>query len=232
MLVKHFETHKTQQQQHQVVQKQQQQIVQQIQTSAQLAQPTQIAVSQDLTTQKLLQDTIDEALRETGESGPKINFYSCHLCSLTFIQETYYKQHMEKHKRESSNKKGGSGSAATAAAGAASSVTTSTVSNTHSLIRTDQRNVANTPTTIIQTQPNTSISDNDLEIMFEKMHSDKAEIEGNANNADGVVITSHESSTGGYTFNITMANQDATSNNVDGENVRLHNFDLFLSFFS
>lgn len=216
MLVKHFETHKPQQQQQQVAQKQQ--IVQQIQTSTQLTQPTQIAVSQDLTTQKLLQDTIDEALRETGDSGPKINFYSCHLCSLTFIQETYYKQHMEKHKRESSNKKSG-GSAATAA-GAASSVTTSTVSNTHSLIRTDQRNVANTPTTIIQTQPNTSISDNDLEIMFEKMHSDKAEIEGNANNSDGVVITSHESSTGGYTFNITMANQqDATPNNIDVENV-------------
>lgn len=57
--------------------------------------------------------------------------------------------------------------------------------------------------------------------MFEKMHSDKAEIEGNANNADGVVITSHESSTGGYTFNITMANQqDATPNNIDVENVR------------
>ncbi|XP_031630969.1 uncharacterized protein LOC116345623 isoform X2 [Contarinia nasturtii] len=201
LLVKHFETHKTSQQ---VAQKQQ--IVSQIQTSTQLTQP--IAVSQDLTTQKLLQDTIDEALRETGDSGPKINFYSCHICSLTFIQETYYKQHMETHKRES-NKKVGTQAVA---------VTTSTVSNTHSLIRTDQR-VTNTPTTIIATQPNTSISDNDLEIMFEKMHSDKAEIEGNANNTDGVVITSHESSTGGYTFNITMANQqDATSNNVDVEN--------------
>lgn len=182
--------------------------MQQIQSSTQLTQPTQIAVSQDLTTQKLLQDTIDEALRETGDS-PKINFYSCHICSLTFIQDTYYKQHMEAHKRESNKK---TGTPATA-------VTTSTVSNTHSLIRTDQR-VANTPTTIIQTQPNTSISDNDLEIMFEKMHSDKAEIEGNANSTEGVVITSHESSTGGYTFNITMANQqDATTNNVDAENV-------------
>lgn len=204
LLVKHFETHKPQQQ---VAQKQ---IVSQIQTSTQLTQPTQIAVSQDLTTQKLLQDTIDEALRETGDSGPKINFYSCHICSLTFIQETYYKQHMETHKREN-NKKTGTQAVA---------VTTSTVSNTHSLIRTDQR-VANTPTTII-TQPNTSISDNDLEIMFEKMHSDKAEIEGNANNTEGVVITSHESSTGGYTFNITMANQqDATANNVDVDNVNI-----------
>lgn len=214
LLVKHFETHKTQQKV-----AQQQQIVSQIQTSTQLTQP--IAVSQDLTTQKLLQDTIDEALRETGDSGPKINFYSCQFCSLTFIQETYYKQHMETHNRES-NKKIGTQAVA---------VTTSTVSNTRSLIRTDQR-VANTPTTIIQTQPNTSISDNDLEIMFEKMHSDKAEIEGNANNTEGVVITSHESSTGGYTFNITMANQqEATSNNVDVENVRQSHVDhIFLSY--
>lgn len=199
--MKHFETHKPQQQ---VVQKQQ--IVSQIQ-SAQLAQPTQIAVSHDLTTQKLLQDTIDEALRESGESGPKINFYACEVCSLTFIQETYFKHHMETHQNENNKK----------IASTPSTVTTSTVSNTHSLIRADR--VANTPTTIIQTQPNTSISDNDLEIMFEKMHSDKAEIEGNANNAEGVVITSHESSTGGYTFNIKMANQDATVNNVDADNV-------------
>lgn len=172
-------------------------------------------MSQDLTTQKLLQDTIDEALRETGDSGPKINFYSCHICSLTFIQETYYKQHMDTHKRESSKKT------------SAATVAVTTVPNTHSLIRTDHR-VSNTPTTIIQTQPNTSISDNDLEIMFEKMHSDKAEIEGNANNTEGVVITSHESSTGGYTFNITMANQqDATANHVDAENVSI----FFIFFF-
>lgn len=191
----------------------------QIQTSTQLTQP--IVVSQDLTTQKLLQDTIDEALRETGsESGPKINFYSCHICSLTFIQESYYKQHMtDTHKREINKKTGPQ----------AVAVTTSTVSNTHSLIRTDQR-VANTPTTIMQTQTNASISDNDLEIMFEKMHSDKAEIEGNANNTEGVVITSHESSTGGYTFNITMANQqDANTNNVDAENVR-HDLQIQISF--
>lgn len=116
---------------------------------------------------------------------------------------------MDTHKRESSKKTG------------AATVAVTSVPNTHSLIRTDHR-VANTPTTIIQTQPNTSISDNDLEIMFEKMHSDKAEIEGNANNTEGVVITSHESSTGGYTFNITMANQqDATANHVDAENVSL-----------
>lgn len=208
-LMKHFEVHKQQggTQQHGP----QKQIVTQIQQQQQMQQ-TQI-VSQDLTTQKLLQDTIDEALRETGDSGPKINFYSCRPCSLTFIQETYYKQHMETHKRET-NKKLGTSTVAQ---------TTSTVSTSaHSLIRTDQR-VVSTPTSIIQTTPNTtSISDTDLEIMFEKMHSDKAEIEGNANSADGLVITSQESSSGGYTFNITMANQpDSATNNVELENVRI-----------
>lgn len=215
-LIKHFDTHKPQQQQTQIVQKQQG--VSPIQQQSQLAQQPQI-VSQDLTTQKLLQDTIEEALRES-DTGPKINFYSCHICSLTFIQETYYKQHMETHKRENSKKTGASAIATT---------TTSTTSNAHSLIRTDQR-VSSTPTTIIQTQTNPQISDNDLEIMFEKMHSDKAEIEGNANNAEGLVITSQESSTGGYTFNITMANQqDSQSNNVDLENVSILLFTGILS---
>lgn len=178
LLVKHFETHK-----------------QQAQPKQQIVQQQQI-VSQDLTTQKLLQETIDEALRDTGDSGPKIHFFSCHICSLTFIQETYYKQHMETHKRESKK-----GSVNTSVA-----TTPTSNSNAQSLIRQEVRTTG-TPTTIIQTQGNQSISDNDLEIMFEKMHSDKAEIEGNANANENLVITSQESSTGGYTFNITMPAQ-------------------------
>lgn len=199
LLIKHFDTHKPQQ-----AQVQQKQIVQQIQ------QPLQ-----DLTTQKLLQETIDEALRDTGDSGPKIHFFSCHICSLTFIQETYYKQHMETHKRESNKKD-------VTAVTTASTPTSS--SNARSLIRSDQR-IASTPTTIIQTnQTNTSISDSDLESMFEKMHSDKTEIDGNTNNAEGLVITSQESSTGGYTFNITMPTQHGLAdNNNELESVSLMN---------
>lgn len=166
------------------------------------AAQTQI-VTQDLSTQKLLQETIDEALRDTGDAGgPKINFYSCHICSLTFVQENYYKHHMETHK---SNKKAGTATA------------TSAASNANSLIRTDQRGI-NTQATIVQTQQNTNISDSDLEIMFEKMHSDKAEIESNTNNSENLVITSQESSTG-YTFNITVAGQEGSANNVDLEHV-------------
>lgn len=162
-------------------------------------------MSQDLTTQKLLQDTIDEALRESGDGRPHINFYSCHLCSLTFVQDNYYKNHMEEHKRKN-NKKPGTPTA------------TATVSNANSLIRSDQRST-NAQAAIVQTQQNTNMSDSDLEIMFEKMHSDKAEIEGNSNNSENLVITSQESSTG-YTFNITMGNQqEASANNIDMESV-------------
>lgn len=173
LLLKHFETHKSQQQ----------------------AQPKQLVqhtiVSQD--TQKLLQDSIDEVLRDSGDATPKIHFFSCQVCSLTFIQETYYKQHMETHKRDS--KKG--------AASVATTATHTSNSTVQSLIKQEVRTTG-TPTTIIQTQGNQSISDNDLEIMFEKMHSEKTEIEGNASGGESLVITSQESSTGGYTFNITM----------------------------
>lgn len=214
LLIKHFETHKPKQQPQQQQQIQQQQIQQQ-----QIQQQQPQIVSQELTTQKLLQDTIDEALRDTGDSGPKIHFFSCHICSLTFIQENYYKQHMETHKN---NKKGGTSVAATVSASAVTSTPTSgTVA--HSLIRQDQQRATATPTTILQSnQTNPAISDNDLEIMFEKMHSDKTEIDGNA--AEGLVITSQESSTGGYTFNITMGQQqqhDANENNGDLDSVSL-----------
>lgn len=209
LLIKHFDTHKPKQQVAQVSQ----QIVQQIQ------QPQQNQQSQELTTQKLLQDTIDEALRDSGDAGPKINFYSCHICSLTFIQENYYKQHMETHKN---NKKG-------VATSVASTTAITSSSSTHSLIKQEQQQITTTPTTIAQgNQSNPAISDNDLEIMFEKMHSDKAEIEGNANNSqEALVITSQESSTGGYTFNITMPQQgteNTTENNGNIENVSQHKY--------
>lgn len=100
LLMKHFETHKATAaaaaasgQQQQLAKQQQQQ-----QTAA--AAAAAAAQQQDLTTQKLLQDTIEEALRDTGEADSKIHFFSCNICSLTFIQENYYNQHMETHKRD------------------------------------------------------------------------------------------------------------------------------------
>lgn len=198
-LLKHFETHKPQQQ---------------VQPKQQLVQQQQI-VSQDLTTQKLLQDTIDEALRDTGDAGQKIHFRSCQICSLTFIQETYYKQHMETHKRD--GKKGGAVTAHTSN------------SNAQSLIKQEVR-ATGTPTTIIQTQGNQALTDNDLEIMFEKMHSEKTEIEGSTPGPESLVITSQESSTGGYTFNITMpAHQlEQSEHNVVAEDDEVSKLFIFI----
>lgn len=53
-------------------------------------------------TQKLLQETIDEACSDAAAEvdAKNIHFFSCSICSLTFIQENYYNQHMETHKRD------------------------------------------------------------------------------------------------------------------------------------
>ncbi|KAJ6643006.1 Zinc finger protein [Pseudolycoriella hygida] len=182
LLVKHFETHKQSTQ------------IQNVQQVQQTQQPSQ----QDLTTQKLLQETIDEALRgdASGEMDPKIDFFSCNTCSLTFIQENYYNQHMETHKREEAKK----------------SVPTT---NSQSLIRQEVRN---TNATILHTQTN-SISDADIESMFEKMHSDKVETEGNSNSSE-MVITSQQNSVGGISFSITIPQQEDGSqqNSQEGSN--------------
>lgn len=176
MLVKHFETHQNKGQQ----------------------QPSNV-----ITTQKLLRDTIDEALRESSEDTKGIHFFSCNLCSLTFIQENYYNQHMETHKHE--NKK-------------PTVVTTSS----QSLIRQEVRN-SNTSILTTATQ-GSNISDADIESIFEKMHSDKTENEAsNSNSSENLVITSQENAVGGITFNITIPQQDnaeqiakaATQNQVE-----------------
>ena len=60
------------------------------------------AIKQDSdSTQKLLQQTIDEALRDAIPEtidAKTIQFHSCTICSLTFINEQLYSQHMKMHK--------------------------------------------------------------------------------------------------------------------------------------
>lgn len=169
MLVEHFKTHQNK-----------------VQQTQQTQQPAHV-----LTTQKLLQDTIDEALRESSENldTKGIHFFSCNICSLTFIQENYYNQHMETHKRE--NKKPGMVNTA----------------SSQSLIRQEVRNT-NTTTLTTTTQAN-SISEADIESIFERMHSDKSEGEAVSNNTnENLVITSQENAVGGITFNITIPQQE------------------------
>lgn len=203
MLIKHFETHETKSKPQQQQQQQQ---------------------PKALTTQKLLQETIDEALRDPidhNEQAKQINFLSCNICSLTFLQEHYYIQHMETQHKKTIQPAGNNGN-----------VSTSTVVTTNpqgqSLIRQDVRN---TNATILNTQTN-SISEDDLESIFEKMHSDKGDGEGaNSNSGDNLVITTQENSGGGITFNITIPQQEGNELNLD-QNQKIVSFFYFLIFFS
>uniref|UniRef100_A0A1B0C8P6 C2H2-type domain-containing protein n=1 Tax=Lutzomyia longipalpis TaxID=7200 RepID=A0A1B0C8P6_LUTLO len=163
--------------------------------------------SQSVTTQKLLQETIDEALRDSGDAldtTKGIHFFSCNICSLTFIQENYYNQHMETHKRDAKKV------AVTSAVGqlpTVSSVSAATAQR-QSLIRQDVRS---TNATILGTQ-STTISDADLESIFEKMHADKghdtdAVSAVQTTTSDNLVITKQSTAGGGITYNITIPQQ-------------------------
>lgn len=201
MLIKHFETHEPK-------------------SKPQQQQP------KALTTQKLLQETIDEALRDPidqNEQAKQINFLSCNICSLTFLQEHYYIQHMETQHKKTIQPAGNGSSVSTSS--------TSTVVTTNpqgqSLIRQDVRN---TNATILNTQTN-SISEDDLESIFEKMHSDKGDGEGaNSNSGDNLVITTQENSGGGITFNITIPQQEGNDLNLE-QNQKIVSLKVF-SFLS
>ncbi|XP_058456645.1 uncharacterized protein LOC131434034 isoform X5 [Malaya genurostris] len=199
----------TQQITHQHHQSQQQQQQQQ-QTSAQLRIKNEIPVA-DSSTQKLLQATIDEALRDTiGETidAKSIQFHSCNTCSLTFLNEKLYTQHMKMH----------SGSAGSAAAPLTSSQTVgggTTITTSKKLVSANASTLNNggqelhgkllapggAPGSTLTTSH--SISDGDLESIFEKIHSDKNDM----NPGDNMVITSQDNATGNITYSITLAQQ-------------------------
>lgn len=190
-LQKHFEVHRNNQ-------------THTVQTVQQQQSPQTFLSS----TQKLLQDTIEEALRDSADplDTKDIKFFSCNICSVTFIQENYYNQHMEAHKREEEDEKLDKQSQITIVSSAPTTTTT------HNLIRSSARGTKSQAA-----GSNQQISDADLESIFEKMHSDKAEIEG-ANNANGaggtnnsnenLVITTQANSGGQLTFNISIAPED------------------------
>ncbi|KAH8239321.1 hypothetical protein KR032_003169 [Drosophila birchii] len=170
------------------------------------------AVSQNLNTQKLLQETIDEALSDTvpasaaggaaavaGEAENNIRFFSCSICSLTFIQETYYNHHMDTHRREKKGASaGGSGGLNSAAAA----------------LLSDEPGEATGKAAEEGGEQN---AEADIESLFEKLHSDKNE-SGEASKAGAkggeMVITSQEGS-GGITFNITIPQPDGDQSQKD-----------------
>lgn len=145
------------------------------------------------TTQKLLQETIDEALRDTtaataaaaaaatsaGEiSAKNIQFHSCDTCSVTFLNEALYLQHMKQHKTQNRSAR-------------TSTSNNGSYSEDSANVKQEQQNTA------------TGMSD-DLESIFERMHADKAEINANAANSENLVITQDHTTSGGITFNITI----------------------------
>ncbi|EDW33211.1 GL24674 [Drosophila persimilis] len=155
--------------------------------------------SPNLNTQKLLQETIDEALSDSvpasgsaagGEGENNIRFFSCSICSLTFIQETYYNHHMETHRRD---KKGPGAGGAAALNSAATALLSDEPGDSGG--KADDGSEQN--------------AEADIESLFEKLHSDKNE-SGEApktSKTGEMVITSQEGS-GGITFNITIPQPD------------------------
>ncbi|XP_063701453.1 uncharacterized protein LOC134831605 isoform X2 [Culicoides brevitarsis] len=157
------------------------------------------------TTQKLLQETIDEALRDSAAvdiSAKNIQFHSCDTCSVTFLNEALYLQHMKQHAKPSASSRTASG---------ASSQRTTSNNGSYS---EDASNAK---------QEQQGVSD-DLESIFERMHADKAEINANAaaaSNSENMVITQENTSTGGITFNITIPPSAVAGTNAgDGEDTK------------
>ncbi|XP_055610758.1 zinc finger protein 236 isoform X2 [Uranotaenia lowii] len=239
LLMKHLETHEnvkkhatlqkhttitttTQQQSAQHQHQQTQQIIHQQQPQIHIKTEAGV-VNQvaDSSTQKLLQASIDEALRETiGETidAKSIQFHSCNICSLTFLNEKLYSQHMKMHTA------GGPGTAPLTSGspgqqqqiGGSSSVTTSkkmVSANAAAMNNGGQEQLhgkllapgsQGSAGTMTTSHTANSISDGDLESIFEKIHSDKNDI----NPGDNLVITSQDNSTGNITYSITLAGQD------------------------
>lgn len=239
LLVKHFEVHQQRQQSPQSPQKQQTATLQQQKIATQTTTTT--TNSTLLTTQKLLQETIDEALSDSvpttaadtvsvSGANTNIRFFSCHICSLTFIQENYYNQHMETHKRD---KKAGAVTTPTSSGALTSNSSLSSLASTAGMLsesisssvasKSDSQLSMNaTGGGALQNRSSSAsgatISEADIESIFEKMHSDKGDgsndtattSAGAAATGDSLVITSQAGS-GGITFNITIPQPDGGS---------------------
>lgn len=237
LLMKHLETHENvkkhapvqkhttitsvqqpqQQQQQQQIIHQQQQPQPQIHIKSEVPIVNQVA---DSSTQKLLQASIDEALRDTiGETidAKSIQFHSCNTCSLTFLNEKLYSQHMKMHT-------GGAAHTPISTINTPTQITTSKKmvnANAAALNNgsgaADQQlhgKLLSTTTTsgsgqTLTTSHSNTISDGDLESIFEKIHSDKSDAvnaAGGGSAAGGeMVITSQDNATGNITYSITLA---------------------------
>lgn len=234
LLMKHLETHENVKkhapvQKHTTIttvqQSQQQQIIHQQQQQPQIHIKSEMPVVNqvaDSSTQKLLQASIDEALRDTiGETidAKSIQFHSCNTCSLTFLNEKLYSQHMKMHQ--------GGGGAHTPISTPPTTVTTSKkmVNANAAALNNGQQDqqqqqlhgsgankmlvtagTSATASSLTTSHNSNTISDGDLESIFEKIHSDKSDVNAAAAGGGGeMVITSQDNATGNITYSITLA---------------------------
>ncbi|XP_062544037.1 uncharacterized protein LOC134211308 isoform X3 [Armigeres subalbatus] len=241
LLMKHLETHEnvkkhpsmqkhttiTTVQQSQSQQQPQQQILHQQPPLSQIHIKNEVPVVNqvaDSSTQKLLQASIDEALRETiGETidAKSIQFHSCNTCSLTFLNEKLYSQHMKMHT--------GPGVGSThAPISSNQTIGGTTISNSKKMINQHAAALNNggqelhgklltsgttSATGGLTTSHSNTISDGDLESIFEKIHSDKNDI----NTGDNLVITSQDNASGNITYSITLAQQGQDRGAASGQ---------------
>lgn len=149
-----------------------------------------IAVAQPGSTQKLLQDSINEALRVDDSSGdPKnsIQFHSCAICSVTFLNELLYTQHMKVHGPNASETASETVRKPQMAKYTKGSHSNNSIKEKHALTE-------------------------DLESILNKMHSDNSGQTTNGTSSDSnVLITTQESSSGGITYNITIPQDETVS---------------------
>ncbi|KAL9895572.1 uncharacterized protein ACN2A1_006227 [Glossina fuscipes fuscipes] len=215
LLIKHFETHQQDNRVHQQP-KSQQNVNQQNRHVLSAKQHVVMPVSSPnmLNSQKTSLGGINGSLCETTNksilassaddigscaTANNIRFFSCYICSLTFIQENYYKQHMETHQACETNVKKSCNSGA----------------GTPKLNSADVLKLQQGQTSGTNNDTTATISDADIESIFEKMHSDKGEptvepttpAKAGGGTSDQVVITTQADSEGVITFNITLPNQ-------------------------
>lgn len=231
LLMKHLDTHDNVKKHSSVqkhttittVQQPQQQTQPQI-IHQQPPQPQRPVVA-DSSTQKLLQASIDEALRETiGETidGKSIQFHSCNTCSLTFLNEKLYSQHMKMHT--------GPGVGSTQVPISSNqTIGGTTITNSKKMVSQHAAALNNgggqelhgkllAPSSTsasggLSTSHSNTISDGDLESIFEKIHSDKNDI----NTGDNLVITSQDNASGNITYSITLAQQGQDRSTASGQ---------------
>ncbi|XP_050073593.1 zinc finger protein 236 [Anopheles maculipalpis] len=261
-LMSHLEVHESAKknlkqlvQQQQQEQQQQHQQQQQRQQHQQQQQQQQTSTGADSSTQKLLQESIDEALRETiGDSigdSKVIQFHTCNSCSLTFLSEKLYTQHIKTHAHGTasgpavvttglalqqhqsshqgqsqqqqlmlSNDTSATGRKSMAGVNNSGTVTTASDGSNTKILTTSTSTGGVSGGGGVgggNTSSNT-ISDGDLESIFERMHSDTkgndsstsagGDNGGNSNSSSSMVITNQDGTTGNITFNITLPQQE------------------------